>query len=178
MSELQTRLQYLKRGEFLLPLPQSSSLPGKSQQRSTSGSGLSGLRVTVRTSRDDGCACLGRREGQVEWKLSTCREPSRMYYWFLGLVCTGSQCPTPVPFIPFFHTTRSEWHLLLPETVEQLVAIQLCLGNAATWWGNLCLPSQACKYSPSLSVLTQPVRKPPLPGTLWRCFRSNKPKPV
>lgn len=35
--------------------------------------------------------------------------------------------------------------------VERSVAMQLSLGTTATWQGNPCLPSQACKYSSSLT---------------------------
>ncbi len=47
ISELRTRLCYLKRGGVPLPLLRSSSRLAGSQARTTSGSGTGGLRVTV-----------------------------------------------------------------------------------------------------------------------------------
>uniref|UniRef100_A0A671LNG3 Band 4.1-like protein 3 n=1 Tax=Sinocyclocheilus anshuiensis TaxID=1608454 RepID=A0A671LNG3_9TELE len=47
ISELRNRLHYLERGGVPLPLPRSSSLPGRSQGRTTSGSSSGGLSITV-----------------------------------------------------------------------------------------------------------------------------------
>ncbi len=56
-------------------------------------------------------AMLSRAADRVglKWRPPTCPEHSRLDNWFLGVACTGSQRPAPVPLFPEVHgeLTRS-----------------------------------------------------------------------
>ncbi len=118
---------------------------------------------------DDGYACPGRREGWAWEETSTVSRAIKAGRLVSGGHSRWFSAPHPnkltrswtAPFTARNRPGDSSSLTTLNKgaargytgilLVEWSVAMQLCPNTAATWWGKLCLPSQACSHSYSLT---------------------------